>query len=124
MQVDSPAVVITLAARWTVEFARQCHRRESVIGRHSCGGRVAAGRTVGNSRRRNCFAERFVLTARTELTDRMLIFGEPPPADCAGQLRQPLQRPTAAASYAHRSRITPESTSPTNGLSLDRSSEG
>jgi hypothetical protein len=37
--------------------------------------------------RANCFAERFILTARTELTDRMLIFGTTP-ADRVGPLRR------------------------------------
>ena len=45
---------------------------------------------------RNCFAKRFVLTVRTEVTDRMLIFGE-------RHLRQVLVG--YAADYKPRGRI-------------------
>ncbi len=44
------------------------------------------------SPRANAYAERFVLTARTEVTDRMLIFGQRPSADDPGPVRGPLQR--------------------------------
>jgi putative transposase len=37
---------------------------------------ILAMKIPARSPRANCYAERFVLTARTELTDRMLIFGQ------------------------------------------------
>jgi len=44
------------------------------------------------SPRANCYAERFVLTARTEVTDQMLIFGERHLQTIPGPVRSPLQR--------------------------------
>jgi len=66
----------------------------------------------------NAYAERFVLTARTEVTDPMLIFGE-------RHLRTVLakyeahyngRRPTAAASSARPGPTTPSPTSPSSGI--------
>src|SRR5947209_215107 len=61
------------------------------------------------SPRANAFAERFVLTARTEVTDRMLIFSKRHLRTVLAEYEAPTtdDDPIAAASFAHPGPITP-----------------
>jgi hypothetical protein len=76
--------------------------------------------------RANCFAERFVGTARVELTDRILILGE-------WHLRTVLarygahysgRRPHRASTFARHAPIIPSRTLTSGGSGADRHSEG
>jgi putative transposase len=69
------------------------------------------------SPRANAYAERFVLTARTEITDRMLIFGQRHLQSILAQYEVHYngRRPIAAASSARPGPITLPRTSPGSG---------
>jgi putative transposase len=75
--------------------------------------------------RANCFAERFVLTARTELTDRILIFGErhlrTVLADYSAHYNG--RRPHRRCDFSRHAPIIPPRISTTSGSGVGRSLE-
>ena len=86
---------------------------------------IQAVKIPPRSPRANAYAERFVLTARTEVTDRMLIFGERHLRSVLAEYARPTTTdddPTAAASSTRPGPTTPSPTSPRSGSSAGPSS--
>jgi putative transposase len=85
---------------------------------------IEAVKIPPRSPRANAYAERFVLTARTEVTDRMLIVGEWHLRTILAQYEAHYngRRPIAAASSTHPGPTTLSPTSPRSGSSADPSS--
>ena len=76
--------------------------------------------------RANCFAERLVLTIRTEVTDRMLIFGErhlrSVLAQYSAHYNTTASAPTELYSYVRHARKRPSRSRSTARSGVDRSS--
>ena len=88
------------------------------------GAGIEAVKIPPRSPRANAYAERFVLTARTEVTDRMLIFGQRHLRTILAEYEVHYngRRPTAAAIFARPGPTTLSRTSPGSGSSADPSS--
>ena len=64
-----------MTASWEVASATQITRSAALDAVLADAG-IGTVKIPPRSPRANCYAERFVLTARTEVTDRMLVFGQ------------------------------------------------
>jgi transposase InsO family protein len=123
-QIRNLRMILVIARRTSGSWSAPGRAVHRILGAVLVGVGVEAVKFPPRSPRANAYAERFVLTARAEVTDRVLIFGERHRRAVLAQYEAHYnrRRPTAAASSARPGQATPWPTSPRSGSSASPSS--